>query len=160
MHRTYPAAPTVAAAALPVAWSFGGALAQDLEPRLYTNVPVGMNFLGAGYAYSDGNVLFDPAVALENAQIELDGPALGYGRSIGFGPFSGKVDGAIAQVCLELRRQGERVTRNVCGSRTRARDGELLGALSAAGLCRLSAGLGVGAASPAFPSATTIPRGS
>ena len=77
-----PAAPT-AAAVLLAAWPFGGAFAQDLEPRLYTNVPVGMNFLGAGYAYSEGNVLFDPAVALENAEIEIDGPLLGYGRSIG-----------------------------------------------------------------------------
>jgi hypothetical protein len=95
----------------------GGALAQDLEPRLYTNVPVGINFLGAGYGYSEGNVLFDPAVALENAEIEIHGPVLGYGRSIAVGRFSGKVDGAIARVCLDgsADYEGERVTRNVCG---------------------------------------------
>ncbi len=106
-----------AAAALLAAWPFGGALAQDLEPRLYTNVPVGVNFLGAGYVYSEGNVLFDPTVALENAQIEVGGPALALGRAIGLGPFSGKVDGAIAHVCLDgsADYQGERVTRNVCG---------------------------------------------
>jgi len=104
-------------AALFASLQLGGALAQDLEPRLYTNVPVGMSFLGAGYVYSDGNVLFDPAVALENAEIEVDGPALGYGRSIGLGRFSGKVDGAIARVCLDgsADYQGERVTRSVCG---------------------------------------------
>jgi hypothetical protein len=106
-----------AAAALLAAWPLGGAFAQDLEPRLYTNVPLGVNFLGAGYVYSDGNVLFDPAVAFENAQIEVDGPALGFGRAIGFGPFSGKVDGVIGHVCLDgsADYQGERVTRNVCG---------------------------------------------
>jgi hypothetical protein len=99
------------------AWPFAGALAQDLEPRLYTNVPVGFNFLGAGYGYSEGNVLFDPAVALENAEIEIDGPVLGYGRSIGLGRFSAKVDGAIARVCLDGSAdfEGERVTRDVCG---------------------------------------------
>jgi hypothetical protein len=102
----------------------GFASAQDLEPRLYTNVPVGINFLGVGYAYSDGNVLFDPAVALENAEIEIDGPALGYGRSVRLGPFSGKVDGAVARVCLDgaADYEGERVTRSVCGlSDARAR---------------------------------------
>ena len=93
------------------------ALAQDLEPRLYTNVPLGMNFFAAGYGYSEGNVLFDPTVALENAEIEIDGPVVGYGRSIRLGPFSGKVDGAIAHVCLDgsADYEGEHVTRSVCG---------------------------------------------
>src|SRR5262245_64679511 len=106
----------VAAAAL-LACPFGNALAQDLEPRLYTNVPLGINFLGAGYGYSDGSVLFDPTIPLDNAKIEIDGPVLGYGRSIRLGPFSGKVDGAIARVCLDgsADYQGERVTRDVCG---------------------------------------------
>jgi len=42
---------------------------------------------------------------------------LGYGRSIRLGPFSGKVDGAIARVCLDgsADYEGEHVTRNVCG---------------------------------------------
>jgi hypothetical protein len=117
MFRTPPAALTIADVALLAAWPFGGALAQDLEPRLYTNVPVGMNFLGAGYGYSEGNVLFDPSIALENAEIEIDGPVLGYGRSIRLGPLSGKVDGAIARVCLDgsADYEGERVTRDVCG---------------------------------------------
>jgi hypothetical protein len=118
MHRIHlaPLCPT-AAAVLLASWPFGGALAQDLEPRLYTNVPVGVNFLGAGYVFSEGNVLFDPAVSLENAQIRVDGPVLGYGRSIALGPLSGKVDGAVAHVCLDgsADYQGERVTRNVCG---------------------------------------------
>ena len=106
-----------AVAALLAAWPCGGALAQDLEPRLYTNVPAGINFLGAGYGYSEGNVLFDPVVALENAQIEIDGPFLGYGRSIALGKFSGKGDGAVARICLDgsADYEGERVTRYVCG---------------------------------------------
>ena len=107
---------TAVSALLLAAWPFS-TLAQDLEPRLYTNVPLGINFVGAGYGYSEGNVLFDPTIALENAEIEIDGPVLGYGRSIRLGPFSGKVDGAIADVCLDgsADYEGERVTRNVCG---------------------------------------------
>jgi hypothetical protein len=118
MHRTQHAPRTIALAAMLLApWLFHSAWAQDLEPRLYTNVPLGINFVGAGYGYSDGNVLFDPSVALENAEIEIDGPVLGYGRSIRLGPFSGKVDGAIARVCLDgsADYEGERVTRDVCG---------------------------------------------
>jgi len=105
------------ATALVAAVPARGALAQDLEPRLYTNVPVGINFLGAGYGYSEGNVLFDPAVALENAEIEIDGPVLGYGRAVRLGPFSGKVDAAIARICLDgsADYEGEHVTRSVCG---------------------------------------------
>jgi hypothetical protein len=116
MHRTSSAF-TATLAALLAAWPVACALAQDLEPRLYTNLPLGMNFLGAGYGYSEGNVLFDPAVQLENASIEIDGPVLGVGRAVRLGPFSGKVDGAIARVCLDgsADYQGERVTRNVCG---------------------------------------------
>jgi outer membrane putative beta-barrel porin/alpha-amylase len=115
--RSLPVFSATAAAALLAAWPFGAALAQDLEPRLYTNVPVGFNFLGAGYSYSEGGVLFDPSVVLENAQVEVDGPVLGYGRSIGLGKLSGKIDGAIARVCLDgsADYEGERVTRNVCG---------------------------------------------
>ena len=62
-------------------------------------------------------MLVDPAVAIDNAEVEVDGPVLGYGRSVRLGPFSGKVDGAIAHVCLDgsADYQGERVTRNVCG---------------------------------------------
>src|SRR5688572_5207853 len=106
-----------AVAALLAAWPCAAVLAQDLEPRLYTNVPVGINFLGAGYGYSQGNVLFEPVVALENAQIEIDGALLGYGRSIALGQFSGKVDGAVGRVCLDgsADYEGERVMRNVCG---------------------------------------------
>src|SRR5262245_46577888 len=115
MYRTPLAALAVAAALL--ASPFRAALAQDLEPRLYTNVPVGMNFLGAGYAYSEGGVAFDPSIALENAKLEVDGPVLGFGRAIRLGPFSGKVDGAIAHVCLDgaADYQGQRLTRDVCG---------------------------------------------
>jgi hypothetical protein len=57
------------------------------------------------------------AVLSGSAEIEIDGPALGYGRSVRLGPFSGKVDGAVARVCLEgtADYEGERVTRSVCG---------------------------------------------
>ena len=36
--------------------------AQELEPRTFANVPVGVNFLAVGAGYSRGNVLFDPTL--------------------------------------------------------------------------------------------------
>ena len=35
------------------------ARAQDMEPRSYSNAPVGMNFLVAGYVYTRGGLAFD-----------------------------------------------------------------------------------------------------
>ena len=43
-----------------------GAHGQDLEPRAYTNLPVGLNFVLTGYGYSEGGVAIDPSVPLEN----------------------------------------------------------------------------------------------
>ncbi len=37
--------------------------AQDIEPRLYSNTPVGVNFLITGYTYTQGGVAFDSVVA-------------------------------------------------------------------------------------------------
>jgi hypothetical protein len=45
------------------------AQAQELEPRAYTNTPIGVNFFSLGYAWSNGNILLDPALPIEN----LDG---------------------------------------------------------------------------------------
>jgi hypothetical protein len=38
--------------------------AQDAEPRLYANTPVGLNFLIAGYVYSQGKLAFDPSLSV------------------------------------------------------------------------------------------------
>jgi hypothetical protein len=91
--------------------------AQDLEPRQYSNIPIGLNFVAVGYGVSDGGVTFDPSIQLENATISIDGPALGYARSLALGRFSGKVDAGLAHVCLDgsADYEGERVARNVCG---------------------------------------------
>ena len=50
-----------------------GVAAQELEPRKYVNLPVGTNVLAVGYAWSNGNVLLDPALPIEDldASIQL-----------------------------------------------------------------------------------------
>lgn len=44
---------------------------QQLEPRAYSNAPIGVNFMSLGYAWSDGNVLLDPALPIENLEAEM-----------------------------------------------------------------------------------------
>jgi hypothetical protein len=67
------------------------ARAQQLEPRAYANLPVGLNFLIAGYAYSRGDVLFDPSVPVSDANAKVNTVLLGYVRSLDFWGNSGSV---------------------------------------------------------------------
>jgi len=59
-----------------------GVCAQTLEPRAYSNAPVGMNFLLVGYQASKGGLLFDPAVPITDAQAEVDMGLLAYVRTL------------------------------------------------------------------------------
>src|SRR6185436_4661017 len=68
------------------------ARAQDLEPRAYVNTPVGLNFLIAGYAYSQGGLSTDPALPIQDAQLQIHGAVLAYARSLDVGGRSGKFD--------------------------------------------------------------------
>lgn len=68
------------------------ACAQDLEPRSYTNIPVGLNFLVAGYGYTEGSVLSDPSIPVEDADLRVHSSLLSYARSLDFWGRSGKVD--------------------------------------------------------------------
>jgi len=43
--------------------------AQDIEPRAYSNAPVGVNFLIAGYAYTRGGVAFGPSLPITNPNL-------------------------------------------------------------------------------------------
>jgi len=58
--------------------------AQDLEPRAYSVSPQGINFLVLGFNRSSGDVSFDPALPIEDANATLHAGVLGYVRSIDF----------------------------------------------------------------------------
>ena len=57
------------------------AAAQTLDPRAYSNLPVGLNFLLAGYAYSQGELAFD-ALPLDDARTRTHVLPIGYVRSL------------------------------------------------------------------------------
>ena len=68
------------------------ASAQSLEPRTYSNAPVGLNFLIAGYGYVTGGVVTEPSIALENADIQSHVAFLAYARALDVWGMSGKFD--------------------------------------------------------------------
>jgi len=67
-------------------------VAQELEPRRWSHLPVGANFGGAGYAYTDGNIFLDPALLVENAQAQIHSGGFSYLRVVDVGEKSGRVD--------------------------------------------------------------------
>src|SRR5882672_8248853 len=56
---------------------------QDLEPRVYANLPKGTNALGLAYAYSFGNVLTDPSKPISGLKIKGNNFGLAYVRTFG-----------------------------------------------------------------------------
>jgi hypothetical protein len=68
------------------------AKAQDAEPRSYTNTPVGLNFLIAGYLYSEGKIAFDPSSSITDAQFRSQTGVLAYVRSLDVWGKSAKFD--------------------------------------------------------------------
>jgi hypothetical protein len=70
----------------------GKAKAQSMEPRAYSNAPVGMNFLILGYVYQKGNVLLDPSVPVKDVSIEAHTALAAYSRVIDVFGKSGRVD--------------------------------------------------------------------
>ena len=56
-------------------------LAQDIEPRRWSHVPIGANFAGAAYAYTTGDIYFDPELQLKNVQFDLQTIGVKYIRS-------------------------------------------------------------------------------
>jgi hypothetical protein len=68
------------------------AWAQEIEPRAYSNIPIGVNFLIAGYGHAEGGLVSDPALPLEDADLTTDAALLAYARSLDVGGKSGKFD--------------------------------------------------------------------
>lgn len=97
-------------------WAQAGA--QQLEPRAYSNVPVGLNFLIAGYTFSSGGLATDPAQRLENAHLDIHAPFVAYAHAFDAWGKSARVDGVLAAACLSgtAEANGTPVSREVCGA--------------------------------------------
>jgi hypothetical protein len=47
-------------------------LAEELEPRRWSHLPINTNFVGSAYAYTEADIGFDPLLKIEDAEMELD----------------------------------------------------------------------------------------
>jgi hypothetical protein len=75
-----------------------GARAQQLEPRAYSNVPVGINFLIVGYGYASGAVLPDPSLPAEDVTAQIHTVVGAYSRSLDLWGKSGQVSVVVPYV--------------------------------------------------------------
>jgi hypothetical protein len=58
-------------------WSIAGS-AQELTPRAYWPAPNGTRVGVLGYAYTDGNIIFDPSIPIYEAETRVNGALLAY----------------------------------------------------------------------------------
>src|SRR5262252_7010982 len=102
------------------AWAVGAAIlsahGQSIEPRAFSNAPVGVNFLIAGYAYTQGDLEFG-AVPLTDAHLHTSNAVLAYARSLDLWGLSGKFDAIVPYTWLSGSAQylGQPVQRVVNG---------------------------------------------
>jgi len=91
--------------------------AQEIEPRAYTNAPIGVNFVVAGVGYSEGGISFDPAVQLTNAKLNTDLAVLGYARVLEIGGQSARFEMITPYASLNGTAEyiGQPVAREVSG---------------------------------------------
>jgi hypothetical protein len=96
------------------------ARAQSIEPRLFSNAPVGMNFAITGYTHSSGDVLFDPSVPLEDASVRVDSAFFAYARSIALAGRSAQIQAVVPWAWLSgqatVPATGQVLDRDVSGA--------------------------------------------
>jgi hypothetical protein len=71
----------VCAAAAVLLVQTGAVRAQDLDPRRWSHLPIDMNYVGAGYAYTRADITFDPVLELENVEMDMHTVAAKYIRT-------------------------------------------------------------------------------
>ncbi|MFM0149378.1 transporter [Paraburkholderia sp. RL18-085-BIA-A] len=87
---------------------FALARGQEMEPRSYSAVPVGTNFVVLDYARSSGGFSFDPSLPINNVHATINTWSLGYSHSFG-------IAGHTASVAMSMPYANANVTGNVMG---------------------------------------------
>lgn len=113
--------PKASGMAVLVSWALAGlastAGAQDIEPRAYSNAPIGVNFLVAGYGYTRGGVSFDSALPVSNPELTTSSAVVGYARVLEFRGQSAKFDFNVPLTALSGSAvfNGEPLDRDISG---------------------------------------------
>lgn len=93
------------------------ALAQDIEPRRWTNLPLGVKAAGVGYVYTSGDVLFDPLLEVEEATVTAHTAIASFVYPFRIGKKFARVDVIVpfSNALWEGTIQDEAVSRNPTG---------------------------------------------
>lgn len=93
-----------------------GVRAQSIEPRAYSNTPVGVNFLIGGYAYTRGGLAFE-SLPITDPHLATSSAVLAYARALDLWGKSGKFDVIVPYTWLSgsAAYLGAPVDRNVNG---------------------------------------------
>lgn len=109
--------PGALSAAIAVLFVAVQAHAGEIEPRTYLNTPVGINFLLAGYAFSEGSLSTVGSSPIKDSHLRIHTGVLAFARSMDVWGKSGKFD-----VILPYSRfsgnamvDGQRKERNISG---------------------------------------------
>jgi hypothetical protein len=97
-----------ASAGAVVIWSTLAA-AQEMEPRSYSAVPIGTNFIVMDYSRSSGDILFDPSLPVTDLQAKINTYSLGLSHSFG-------VLGHVASIAIAVPYANANLTGNVEGA--------------------------------------------
>ncbi len=94
-----------------------GLRAQELEPALYQNAPVGLNAALVSYGFSRGNILIDSSLPIEDFNARVHTVALGYVRTLGVFSRSAKLDlqAPVSWALFQGTLAGEHRTRSPSG---------------------------------------------
>jgi hypothetical protein len=91
--------------------------AQDIEPRAYSNAPIGVNFVIVGGVETRGGLSTDPSIALTDAHLKTSNLVLAYARVLDLGGKSGKFDMIVPYTRIDgtAHYQGDPVAREITG---------------------------------------------
>ncbi len=78
--------------------------AQEVEPRRWSHLPIGLNFAGAGYAYTESDISDGPALRLEDVELKMHSLVAQYIRTFELFQKSARID--IAQAYQKGRWTG------------------------------------------------------
>jgi hypothetical protein len=77
------------------------ALAQDLEPRSYTNLPIGQTFAVVGVARAEGDLTLTSTSPLQDAELTVDGLVVAMAHTFALAGDSAKVDLVGTRYCYQ-----------------------------------------------------------
>jgi len=93
------------------------AIAQDIEPRAYSNAPIGVNFVIGGAAFTRGGIAFDTSLPITDPKLTTSSAVVGYARVVDVWGSSGKISAIVPYTWLSGSAiyQGGPVERKVDG---------------------------------------------